>query len=124
MRWHLMKQTIWRCLLLAGLLAGCEAPEDKRPDGLIPEDRMAQILTEIHLTESTVSRLNLVGVDSANMAYKHLERQVFRKFQVDTAAYTRSYIYYSSHPREMEAIYKQVVEKLQVKNKIQKPPHA
>lgn len=114
MRWHLIKQTIWMAMAILGLgmLPSCQAQQDERPDNLIPEDRMVDILTEVHKAETRVSRLGLRSLDSSNIAYKHLERQIFQKFKVDTAAYTKSYVYYSSHPREMESIYKQVVEKL------------
>ncbi|WP_420146512.1 DUF4296 domain-containing protein [Spirosoma sp.] len=99
-------------LLSFWLMLSCTAPEDQRPDNLIDEDRMANILAEVHMAEAQVSRLNLGAIDSSNMAYKHLESQIFRKFGVDTAMYRKSYIFYSSHPADMEAIYKKVVDKL------------
>ena len=82
---------------------------------------MADILTEVHMAEARISRINLRSVDSSHIAYKHLEDQIFRKFGVDTATYRKSYIFYSSHPTNMEAIYKQVTEKLQKKTKMKKP---
>lgn len=101
------------CLLLSGILAAaCTAPEDQRPDGLLTQDRMASILTEVHLAEGRVGRLGLASIDSSNIVYKRLEGQIYRKFQVDTAVYNKSYVYYSSHPREMEAIYKKVIARL------------
>ncbi|GAB3890605.1 DUF4296 domain-containing protein [Spirosoma agri] len=114
MSWHLIKQTIWMGLAILGLglLQGCQSPEDKRPDNLIPTDRMATILTEVHMTESRVSRLGLRSIDSSNIAYKHLEKQIYQKFKVDTAAYAKSYVYYAAHPRQMEELYKQVVDNL------------
>lgn len=99
----------------------CQDPGDERPDKLIPADKMADILTEVHLAESRVSRLGLRSVDSSNVVYKHLEKGIYQKFGVDTAAYNRSYIYYSSHPREMEAVYKRVVENLQKKRDVKTP---
>lgn len=114
MRWHLIKQTSWMALFMLGmgLIPSCQSEQNTKPDNLIPGDRMADILTEVHKAETRVSRLGLRSVDSSNIAYKHLEKQIFKRFKVDTAAYARSYGYYSSHPREMEVIYKQVVEKL------------
>lgn len=108
-------------VLLPGiwLLAACTPPGDAQPDNLIPEPRMAAILTEIHLAEGRVSRLGLSTSDSSNIVYKRLERQIFRQLKVDTNAYTKSYIYYSSHPRQMEAIYKQVIENLKAKTERQ-----
>ena len=98
------------------LSVACTAPEDAQPDNLIPETQMATILTEVHLAESQVGRMGLASADSSNIVYKRLEKQIFRKFQVDTSAYTKSYIYYSSHPRQMETIYKQVTENLKKKS--------
>ncbi len=106
--------------MLWGVMA-CSAPDTDRPDNLIPADRMAAILTEVHMAESRISRLNLASTDSANLAYKHVEKKIFARFKVDTAAYTKSYIYYSSHPREMEIIYKQVTENLKKKVDVKKP---
>ena len=110
---------LWRLLFGGWLLAACTAPEDGQPDNLIPESRMATILTEIHLIESRVSRIGLASSDSSNIVYKRLEKQIFRKLQVDTSAYTKSYIYYSSHPRQMETIYKQIIENLKKKTEDQ-----
>jgi hypothetical protein len=108
--------TCLRSLLpMIGLLAACTDLDDKQPDNLIPESQMAAVLTEIHLAEARVSRLGLGSMDSSNMVYKRLERQIFQKFKVDTSAYSKSYVYYSSHPLQMEAIYKQITENLKKK---------
>ncbi|MBC3783842.1 DUF4296 domain-containing protein [Spirosoma utsteinense] len=102
-------------LLISWLLGACAAPEDARPDNLMPETQMANILTEIHLIEARVSRMGLGSSDSSNIVYKRMENQVFKKMKVDTSTYTKSYIYYSSHPRQMETIYKQIIDNLKKK---------
>ena len=99
-------------LLSVWLMNSCTPPDDAQPDNLIPEPRMAAILTEIHIAEGRVSRLGISTSDSSNIVYKRLERQIFRQLRVDTSAYTKSYIYYSSHPRGMERVYEQVIENL------------
>lgn len=111
---------VWGLLGL-GLVGACQSPGDERPDKLIPADKMAAILTEVHLAESQVSRLGLRSVDSSNVAYKHLERAIYKRFGVDTTTYNKSYVYYSSHPRAMETVYKQVTENLKKKTEA-KPP--
>ncbi|RRB04974.1 DUF4296 domain-containing protein [Larkinella rosea] len=78
---------------------------------------MAQILSEIHLAEARVTKLNRVSQDSNTLIYKHLEKQVFRKYKVDTAAYSKSYTYYSSNPELLADIYKQVTEELERRKK-------
>lgn len=115
MHWNRSLSSLWNLLLSGWLILSCTAPEDAQPDNLISEARMATILTEIHLAEARVSRIGLGSSDSSNIVYKRLERQIFRKFQVDTSAYTKSYVYYSSHPRQMEIIYKQITENLKKK---------
>ncbi|WP_020599052.1 DUF4296 domain-containing protein [Spirosoma panaciterrae] len=118
-------QSCWRNLLVSGwLMAACTAPEDERPDNLVPTDRMADILTEVHLAEARVSRMALTSIDSSNIVYKRLESQIINKYQLDTAVYRKSYIFYSSHPREMETIYQQVTKNLQniISGKTKKAP--
>ncbi|WP_080058850.1 DUF4296 domain-containing protein [Spirosoma aerolatum] len=107
-------QSRWWSLLVSGwLVIACTAPEDERPENLVPTDQMADILTEVHLAEARVSRMALTSIDSSNIVYKRLENQIIKKYQLDTAAYRKSYIFYSSHPREMETIYQQVTKNLQ-----------
>ena len=102
----------------------CMAPEDKKPDNLINADQMANILTEVHLAESRISRLSLRSLDSSNIAYKHLETKFLKQFGVDTTTFRTSYVFYSSHPQQMEEVYKRVVEKLQKKTNAKKANHA
>ncbi|GAB4014855.1 DUF4296 domain-containing protein [Spirosoma koreense] len=123
MHWTQLTPRLWSLLVGMWLAVACTAPEDQRPDGLIEEAKMANILTEVHLAEARISRLGLSSIDSSNIAYKHLETQIFKKFGVDTASYRKSYIFYSSHPKMMETIYKQVTEKLSSKTEPKKTPH-
>jgi hypothetical protein len=106
---------LWTLLLGGWLATACTNPTDRKPAGLIDEGEMAGILTEVHIAEARVSRLSLTSIDSSQVAYKHMEKQIFKKFGVDTAAYRKSYVFYSSHPANMEVIYKQVTKNLQKK---------
>lgn len=105
-------------LLTCLLTWACQPPDSDRtlkPDNLVPVDKMVQILTEVHLAESRVSKLGLSASDSSAMVYKRLERQIHKKLNVDTAAYNRSYTYYAANPAKLEAIYKEVVKNLEQK---------
>lgn len=73
------------------------------------------------MAEARASRLNLSGTDSSTIVYKRLEKQIFKKFQVDTAVYSKSYAFYAAHPKKMESVYKQVVENLKKKTEAKKP---
>ena len=112
---HYFLRYLWTLLLGGWLAIACTNPADRKPAGLIDEKEMADILTEVHMAEARIGRLSLTSLDSSQVAYKHMESQIFKKFGVDTATYRKSYIFYSSHPANMEVIYKQVTEKLQKK---------
>lgn len=119
-----LKPYLWSLLIGVWLIEACTASEDNRPDNLIDEDRMAAILTEVHIAEARVSRLNLSSIDSSNIAYKHAENQIFKKFGIDTATYRKSYTFYSSHPADMEAIYKKVTQTLTKQIGQKRSPHS
>ncbi|MFD1142655.1 DUF4296 domain-containing protein [Larkinella insperata] len=107
----------WGLFVLITLLTACQNQPVEAPKNLIPEDKMARILTEIHLAEARVTKLNRLSQDSNTLIYKRLEKQIFQKFQVDTAAYSRSYSYYASNPEQFATIYKQVTEELEQRKK-------
>ncbi|MGV3559826.1 DUF4296 domain-containing protein [Larkinella arboricola] len=107
----------WGLFLLITLMMACQNPTVEAPKNLIPEDQMARILTEIHLAEARVTKLNRMAQDSNTLIYKHLEKKIFRKFQVDTTAYSKSYSYYASNPEQFAAIYKQVTAELEKRKK-------
>lgn len=88
-----------------------------KPDNLIPPDKMASLLADIHLAEARVGKLNIGNSDSSAIVFTRLQAKAFAKEQVDTSAYSKSYIYYSSHPAALAQIYEQVIEKLKVKQK-------
>lgn len=118
-----MRQTAVRwVLLLAALTMACQPPADDQPDNLIPEEKMAQVLTDIHLTEARVNKLGMPNTDSSALVYKRLEAQVFTKHGIDTAAYRESYGYYAANPDRLARIYKNVVSRLEKKKPGQKAP--
>ncbi len=101
-------------LIVAYILAGCAGDDgSSKPDDLIPADKMADILTEIHMAESQVGRYALSSSDSTKMLFDRLNDRILKKFEVDTSSYRLSYIYYSSHPDKLEAIYKDVTGTLE-----------
>lgn len=101
-------------LIILLTLVGCAGDDgSSKPDDLIAADKMAAILTEIHMAESQVGRYALRSSDSSTLLFNRLNARILKKFAVDTSAYRLSYIYYSSHPDKLEAIYKNVTGELE-----------
>jgi len=107
-------------LLLAGsmaiVFAGC-TKEEKPPEGTLPEEKMATILTDIHIAESRVTRLQLKSLDSSILIFDKLKKQIWEKNKVDTVAYRNSYNYYMTHPEYMSRIYENVAKKIEAREK-------
>ena len=82
------------------------------PANLVDEDKMAGILTEVHLSEARITKLNIGSSDTSALLFKRLHTQTLKKFDVDTASYSQSFVYYSAHPDQLAKIYEQVVDKL------------
>jgi glutamine cyclotransferase len=105
---------IWLCLGLLFVRCTSEGQTKlgEKPANLVEEDKMASILTEVHLSEARVSKMALTSADTSAMVYKRLHTNILKKFDVDTASYTQSYVYYAAHPDKLTKIYEQVLEKL------------
>ena len=105
------------CSLL--MLLAC-SEEEKRPGDLISEDEMATILADIHLAEAQVTNLQLRSLDSSVTVYEELQQKIWKKYQVDTLLYRKSYSFYTSHPAYLAEIYEQVEKNLDRREKKKK----
>ncbi len=102
-------------VFILALFFGCSEEMNEKPDNLIPESKMAAIVTDIMVTEAKVSRLGFKSFDSSKVAYDFLEREIFKKYAVDSAQYNQSYNYYNTDGKGMLRILdiaKQNAEKL------------
>lgn len=97
-------------LILTSILISCGKQD--APENLIEEAKMVDILTEVQLAESEVSRLSLQSYDSAVVAFEYLKAEILEKYNVDSLAYINSYEYYGQHPREFSLIFQDVEAKL------------
>ncbi|MCE6989200.1 DUF4296 domain-containing protein [Dyadobacter sp. CY323] len=103
-------------LILNLLFSSC-SEDEKPPQGTFTEEQMATILTDIHLAESRVNRLQLRSLDSSLMIFNKLKSDIWKKNKVDTLAYRESYNYYMSRPEIMTRIYEKVTKKIEIREK-------
>ncbi|MCF0043508.1 DUF4296 domain-containing protein [Dyadobacter fanqingshengii] len=107
---------IIRFLLLALLVTSC-VEDEKPPKNTMSEEKMATILTDIHLAESRVNRLQLRSLDSSLMIFNKLKSDIWKKYKVDTVAYRKSYDYYMTRPETMTRIYEKVNKNVEIREK-------
>ncbi|SKC16661.1 protein of unknown function [Dyadobacter psychrophilus] len=98
------------------LFTGC-VTDEKQPEDTMSEEQMATILTDIHLAESRVNRLQLRSLDSSLMIFNQLKSDIWKKYKVDTVAYRKSYDYYMTRPEMMTRIYEKVNKNVEIREK-------
>ena len=94
------------------LILSCEKPIIEKPENLIKEDKMVEMLTDIHLAEATFSNRRyqdtlLSKSSSANFYYSVLD-----KYQIPDSVFEKSFIFYASQPKKFEKMYRQVMNKI------------
>lgn len=98
----------------AGIAGGCSS--NSKPQGLITEDKMVEILIDIHLTEGFVQSLP-IPYDSSKRLYPVLEKEIFEKHAVPDSVYIKSLQYYLRDAIFMERVYARTIDSLSVMEK-------
>lgn len=94
--------------MVFGLLACNDA---FRPDDVITEQEMADIMLELQLAEAKVKDLRIPR-DSAREIYALYELKIFSERQLDTLTYRNSLKYYLENSRAMSRINQMVLDSL------------
>lgn len=86
-------------------LAACSG--NKVPDGIIAQDQMTNLLTDIHIVDG--SMYNVMQVPDSLYKYgADKYHMVFNKYHTDSVQFKKSFQYYSAHPEKLQAIYEQI----------------
>lgn len=90
----------------------CSKPTVEKPEVLLQEDKIIDMLVDIHLAEATFNsrrhRDSLVmKSSSADFYYSILD-----KHQVADSVFEQSFVFYASQPRKFEKMYRQAMNKL------------
>ncbi|RYE30621.1 MAG: DUF4296 domain-containing protein, partial [Sphingobacteriaceae bacterium] len=80
--------------LLLFFLIACR--HDPKPDNLIDEDQFASLLVDMHLADGYLNS-KVQMPDTLSYYGNGLYTEIFRKHEVDSAAFRKSYQYYSVH---------------------------
>lgn len=106
-----MKKYCWSLSIL--LLLGCSENLLEKPDNLIPEDKMVEVLKDLAIVNAAkstnISVLQDNGIEP--MAY------IYEKHGIDSTQFVESDRYYASLPVKYEQIYIKVESKLEKETK-------
>lgn len=98
--------------LLFVIVSCKKSDEVKKPEGLLSEEEMVEVLTDIHLIEGARTGLVIMG-DSVGGVNEHY-KAFFIKHEVTQAQYDSSFVYYSKNPIIFDEIYERVIQNLSV----------
>ncbi|NOR76182.1 MAG: DUF4296 domain-containing protein [Draconibacterium sp.] len=106
-----MKKLLVILFVLFVASVSCDKLPVEKPDNLIKEKKMIEMLVDIHIAEATFNHMRYDSIirnsSSANFYYSVLE-----KYEVPDSVFEQSFVYYSSVPREFEKMYRKVMNEL------------
>lgn len=97
--------------LLLLIQISCDNSE-KRPGNIITEDNMVLILIDVQILEATYNT-RLIHLEDRNERMERYYQEIFEKHQTSIEIFNESYTYYEKNPLELDAIYEDVLEKLE-----------
>lgn len=103
-----MKKALY-ILILILLVAGCNEKVIEKPEDLISKDKMVDILYDLSLINAAKA-INPSVIEENQiepMSY------IYTKYEIDSAQFAKSDLYYAAIPLEYEAIYKAVDERIE-----------
>ncbi|WP_225986825.1 DUF4296 domain-containing protein [Rufibacter sp. LB8] len=83
----------------------------EKPQDMLPEDTMTNILLDIHLTEARIGR-TILHQDTAKATFRFASKDILKKHGVSDSAFRHSYDFYLKHPAEMDKLYERIIDSL------------
>lgn len=108
-----MKHLILHCILSLALVS---CAKNKTPEGILNEDKMVELLVDIHLAEGLVSTFP-IHYDSSRVLYPLFEKEIFEKHQVPDSVFRKSLEYYMRDAKTMDRLYARTLDSLHVVEK-------
>lgn len=105
------KWAIYVCFLV--LLASCNSILSSKPSGTLSENKMIDVLVDIHLTEATLKMVDdSNGRVSDTSELRTRFAQVFSRNDISPDDFNASLTYYLKHIDEFDKIYVEVINRL------------
>jgi len=96
------------------LFASCSTKEIKKPNKLIEEDKMINIIYDLSLLEAIKSR-NPYAPENQGLNSKEF---VYKKYQIDSLQYAQNNQYYALQIDRYKKMYDKVNERIQAQKKV------
>jgi hypothetical protein len=94
------------------ILCACTAG---KPNGIIKQDKMVSLLTDLHIIDGSAYNAGLQAPDSLYKYRIGKYLALFKKYNVDSAQFSRSLKYYTGNPAQLVKMYTLILARLKQK---------
>lgn len=100
--------------VLVFIVVACEKPIIPKPDDLIKQDKMIEMLVDMHLAEATHTKFRYDSIMKNNSSV-NFYYSVLAKYEIPDSVFEKSFLYYASNPKSFEKMYRKVMSDLSQK---------
>lgn len=111
-----MNQLFYKFILILSFfltltIASCSEGDTEKPDKVLDEKEMVEVLVDVHLAEAVLTRIRGKGENVEDLTNAYYQK-VFEKHEINKKIFDTSMYYYQQNLGEMDEIYEQVITKL------------
>ena len=98
-------------------IVSCSGKE-QRPKGILSEEKMAVILSDIYYAEYKAANIN-ISPDSSKTVLRHYELKIFKDHNTTDSIYKESFPYSLDHPAKLESVYDIVIDTISLREQVE-----
>jgi hypothetical protein len=107
-------------VVLALVIFSCQNDQNRYR---LDQEKMAEILVDIHLDEVKISRMEIISPDTNLLLYHQLEKATLKKHAIDSASFVKSFDSYVREPKDFIKLYERVNEIMKDRKKLNESSH-
>ena len=107
-------------VVLALVIFSCQHDQNRYR---LDQEKMAEILVDIHLDEVKISRMEIISPDTNLLLYHQLEKATLKKHAIDSASFVKSFDSYVREPKDFIKLYERVNEIMKDRKKLNESSH-
>jgi hypothetical protein len=102
-------------VVLALVIFSCQNDQNRYR---LDQEKMAEILVDIHLDEVKISRMEIISPDTNLLLYHQMEKATLKKHAIDSASFVKSFDSYVREPKDFIKLYERVNEIMKDRKKL------
>lgn len=107
-------------IVLGFIVFSCQ---NDRNRNRLDQEKMAQILVDIHLDEVKISSMEIISADTNLLLFHQLEKVTLKKHDIDSVSFVKSFNSYVREPKDFIDLYERVNEIMKERKKSNENSH-